>query len=801
MFALLRKEINTFLSTLTAYVVIVVFLLATGLFLWVFPGNTNVLDGGYADLKSLFFIAPWIFLFLIPAISMRSFSEEKRSGTLELLYSRPLNHYGIIMAKYLAVLGLVLFSLLPTLIYYFSVWILGEPAGNIDLGGFWGSFIGLFFLAAIYVSIGIFASSLTDNQVIAFILGMLISFLVFTGFEYLASLPLFHGMGHVVSALGINEHYASMSRGVIDSRDLVYFISVTSFFIVLTRISAGRSLKRDLVHLPVAVGAIALLMLISAFGFFRIDLTTEKKYTLSHVSRNILEELPGDVEVEVYLDGDLPAGFKKLSVGAKELLEEFRIYSNRKLEFSFTNPAGEKDPAARQAFQQELLSSGLKPSNAQWRDREGGISQKLIFPGAIVRYNGIEMAVNLLNNNPRLSGSENLNRTTEGLEYSLINAIHTITRDTSLKVAFLEGHGELYEPEVAGASRALSYYYTIDRGQIGGQYGILDDYAAVIIARPRERMTEQDKLVLDQYLMKGGRILWLVEPVAVDKDSLMYSSMATAWMYDLNLEDMLFTWGVRLENRLIQDTRCLFIPVNTALAGDPPQYTPMPWLYFPLLSGTDHPVSRNLNLVMSEFASLVDTVKGQGNIEKSIVLRSGSSSRTVGVPTLINLRDASRPVEEEAFNTSDLPVAVMLEGEFLSPFRNRMPENILPAVKGSYSNSSVPTKMMVVSDADIIRNEVRVQDGKVIPLELGRDMIGKELYGNKDFIVNAVNYLVDDSGLMELRTRKMKIRLLDTARVNQGRMFWQMVNVLGPLVIVLLMAVIITWRRKIKYSR
>lgn len=237
MFALLRKEINSFFSTIVGYIVIMVFLTANSLFLWIFPGELNVLESGYATIDTLFIIAPWVFLFLVPAVTMRMFSEERKTGTIELLLTRPLSDLQIISAKFLAGLILVLFSLLPCLVYFISVYLLGNPVGNIDTGGTWGSFIGLFFLAGIYVSIGIFASSMTDNQIIAFILSLILCFFFFIGFESLSSIPIFQSVDHVIMNLGINEHYKSMSRGVIDSRDMVYFTVVMVLFLVFTKMS------------------------------------------------------------------------------------------------------------------------------------------------------------------------------------------------------------------------------------------------------------------------------------------------------------------------------------------------------------------------------------------------------------------------------------------------------------------------------------------------------------------------------------------------------------------------------------
>ena len=236
MYALFRKEISEFFSTLTGYIVIAVFLITNSLFMWIFPGELNVIDSGYASIETLFIIAPWVFLFLVPAVTMRTFADEKKSGTMELLFTRPISDLQIILAKFLAGLVLVLLALIPCLVYFLSVYLLGNPVGNIDTGGTWGSFIGLFFLAAIYVAIGVFSSSTTDNQVIAFILAVLISFILFIGFDYISSISIFNTIDQFILTLGINEHYGSMSRGVLDSRDMVYYLLVISLFILLTKI-------------------------------------------------------------------------------------------------------------------------------------------------------------------------------------------------------------------------------------------------------------------------------------------------------------------------------------------------------------------------------------------------------------------------------------------------------------------------------------------------------------------------------------------------------------------------------------
>ena len=558
---------------------------------------------------------------------------------------------------------------------------------------------------------------------------------------------------------------------------------------------------KNSIQLLAIIVVIAIVGYFSSIWYFRIDLTSEKRYTLSNTTQEILSNLQGEVYVQVYLEGDMPIGLKKMRTAIAEMLDEFRVRSKRNLSFEFINPSEETDINSRNKLYEELYNKGLQPINVQSSDEEGGKSQKIVFPGAILNYNGLEMPLNLLKSNPNLRASENLNRSIEGLEYELVRAIKTLSSDTIFKIAFIEGHGELYEPEVEDASKELSRYYTIDRGVIGGNPGVLDDYKAVVIAKPTEKFSEADKLILDQYLMNGGSLLWLIDPVMVDKDSLINSSVTLAFIQHINLDDQLFKYGVRINPTLIQDIQCARIPINTAIVGNPPQYTPVPWLFFPLLQGQNHSISRNLNLVKSEFASVIDTISGNGNTRKTVLLSSSSYSKTFGVPNLINLNDVKKPPPESEFTQENIPVAILVEGNFESAFKNRMVSSIIPGIGDQFVENGKPARMIVVSDGDIIRNDVRIQGDKVIAMELGKDMLTQQTYGNKDFIVNCVNYLVDDPGLMELRSRELRIRLLDKNKISSKRLLWQLINTLLPIVIIVIFGSFLGIWKKRRYTK
>jgi ABC-2 type transport system permease protein len=803
MLAIFRKEITGFFSSLTGYIVIIVFLLVNSLFMWVFPGEWNILDSGYTGLDTLFFLSPWIFLFLVPAVTMKMIAEEKRLGTLELIYSKPVTERGIVYGKYLAAVALVLLALLPGVIYYISVYLLGETPGNLDKGGTMGAFIGLFFLAAVYASVGLFASSLTDNQVIAFIVAVLISFFLFMGFDSFAYLPGLKKIDEFVIRLGINEHYKSMSRGVIDLRDIIYFVAVVLIFNEATRlVLLSRKLeKRSWLQFGLTLLILVFIVIAGSFLRIRADLTEDRRYTLSEPTRKVLSGVKNDIFVQVYLDGEMPIPFKRLKRSVREMLDEFRIASGRKVDYDFVNPSAGNNSQQREALYQSLITKGLNPVTINAGDAEGGLSQKITFPGMIVNYNGIEVPVNFLNNNPSISAEERLLHSTEGLEYEMIQPIATLSSDTVYRVAFIEGHDEIPEIGVADLTYNLARFFTVDRGIISGTPGILDKYAAVVIAGPEKEFTENDKFVLDQYIMNGGKVLWLIEEVNVNPDSLVYGETAALYR-PLNIEDQLFRYGARVNPEVVQDIDCAQIRLILSSGGARQQPVSVPWLYFPKLSPyAKHPITRSLNKVKGEFANYIDTVGLDKNIRKIVLLSTSAYTRTLSPPFMISLKEAEVTPEEKSFNKSCLPVAVLLEGKFPSAFRNRITDKLAKDPNLKVKTESAETKMIVIADGDIIRNEVSRTGTTETPLPLGQDRYTGEMFGNRDFLINCLNYLVDDNGIMELRSRELKLRLLNGSVIKKERFKWQAINIAGPVLIVILAGFIYNWLRRRKYTK
>lgn len=566
--------------------------------------------------------------------------------------------------------------------------------------------------------------------------------------------------------------------------------------------SALSARNRSLTEFAIGIVAIALLVYISSFVNFRLDLTSEKRYTLDSATKEVLSDLDDVVFIRVYLDGNLPIGFRRMRRELKELLDEFTVYGGRMIEYEFIDPLASVDKAERDAFVRDLYDRGLEPINIQERDPRGGTTQRAVFPGAIVSYKGKEQVVNLLRNNPALSGEENINISVQGFEYSLVSTILALKPDELPKLAFVHGHGQLDELETGDIAQELVKQFEVHRVILGGEVGGLNPYSVVVVAGPTERIPEEDKLVLDQYIMGGGKVLWVVDGVNVSIDSLSQGSTTLAFPNNHNLDDMLFRYGVRINPTLVQDMQSAVIPVNVALEGQDSRFVPAPWVYYPLLNApSSHPITRNLNLILGRFVSPLDTVGMDPNIDKQILLRTSPYSRILNVPLFINLRQIERSPLESEFNMSHLPVAVLLEGVFPSVFTNRPLSSFNNKRPFSFHEQSVPTKMVVISDADIIRNEVsRRPDGAYVT-PLGYDRYSRQTYGNKEFIVNAINYLNDDKGLMNLRSREFKLRLLDKSKVLEHRVRWQVINLTLPSIVLLLFVGIWLYIRRKRYTR
>ena len=822
MFTLFKKELASFFTSLIGYLTIIVFLVLTGLMLWVFKSDFNILDYGFASMEGLFVIGPFLYLFLIPAITMRMFAEEKKNGTMELLLTKPLSEMKLIWAKFLAGVVLVFISLLPTVVCYFSVFALGDPVGNIDTGSVVGSYIGLLLLGAAFVAIGLFASSITNNQIVAFIIAALMSAFMHLGFEAIYHMGFLGNADLLVRSLGMSYHYDSISRGVVDSRDVIYFASVIAVFMMATRIVLqsrkwhGWRNKKDLrrshwIELGAGVLIVIFVNVIGYYLFVRLDLTSEKRYTLSKSTKTLLKKVDEPVLFRVYLEGEFPADFKRLQNETKEMLNQFRAY-NKNIQYEFVNPNNFDDPQERQVFYQKLAQKGIQPTQIQV-STGNGVTTQVLIPAADVMYKGSETSIQLLQSQKYVDQSQLLNNSIQSLEYVLSNAIRALSRSMKPTVAFMRGHGELPLPNLSDIIGSLYEYYTLDTVRMDeninslttrtlnpkdSTYQFHNKYDLIIIAKPTRPFSDRDLYILDQYVMYGGKLLWLVDPLDADLDSLAHAGQAVATRYPLNIEEMLFTYGARINPDLVMDIRCRPIPMTVGMVGDKPQIQFQPWLYFPeIVPLSSHPIVRNLDLIKTDFLSSIDLI--DNDIEKTVLLTTSEFSRVKNAPSIYDLNEAKIEPDRRLFNRQNIPVAVLLEGRFKSMFRNRLTPDFTELPAMGYREVGDSTRMIVISDGDIIKNRFNYNDGTGFPL--GYDFYTEAMYANKELLLNCVDYLVGDDGAIASRSRDIKIRKLNVMKLKEERTKYQLINILLPSGIILLASIAIIIIRRKQYRK
>lgn len=542
------------------------------------------------------------------------------------------------------------------------------------------------------------------------------------------------------------------------------------------------------------IGCLIVLLLnfLSANLFFRIDLTSDKRHSVSLPTKQLMAGLNEEVEVTIYLDGEMNSGFLRLKRSVAELLDELSIYAPEGITYSFTNPTSLPQEEQKQLMQL-FAENGISPTTIYERNRDGKSVQRLLFPWLKISYGDKQQWVSLLKNIKGNSGEENLNISIESLEFQLTDALRLLTQKEIQKIAFIEGHGELSDYNTWDISLALSRYFQIDRGVLGTDASVLDDYKAIIIAAPTQPFSENDKYIIDQYIMRGGRVLWLIDGVRLDENSLSTTGMSPTIPMDVNLTDMLFRYGVRVNPMIVQDQQCLLVPVNVASSGEPAHFEPMPWYFAPLLlTSPNHPVSRNLPQVTGTFVSCLDMVGQNDNLRRDVLLATSNATHIISAPAAINVEEIE--LTPDYFNWAYVPVAVALDGVFPSLFAHRlMPQNITNAP--AKLKESVPTKQIVMASGSFISNDI--QDGQ--PLPVGYDRYTQTLFGNRDFFVNALLYLTDDQGWINLRNKQLKIRLINKNIATNARLPLQLVNVGMPLLLLAIFGVVFLWMRRRVY--
>lgn len=551
-----------------------------------------------------------------------------------------------------------------------------------------------------------------------------------------------------------------------------------------------------LMQLGLLLGILVLVNVVSSFVFTRIDLTEDKRFTLSDASKRLVGNLKDVVFIKVYLAGEFSPGFSRLSQSTRELLDELREYSNGNLEYEFIDPSANTDETERKNLYAQLYQKGIQPTTVEERTNEG-VKRTYIFPGALVSYSNMEMPVQLLKSQLGVPPEMILNNSIQNLEFEFCNAIQKATDPARPAIGFLEGHGELDTLEVADFAETLKASYALKRVRIDGQLTALKDIKLLIVAKPDTAFNEQDKFIIDQFVMKGGKVLWLLDPIIASMDSMERRGEMMAPAQDLKLDDMLFRYGARVNYDLVQDLLSSLIPVVTGMVGNQPKQQLLPWYFFPVMTPqSKHPIVNNLNSIKGQFVSSVDPINVNG-IKTEVLLTTSKYSRISPAPVRVSLGVMQYKPDPADFPVKNVPVAMLMEGEFTSLYKNRIPPAISENKEIGFKESSVKTAMVVVADGDIMRNDYL----KGQPVPLGFDKYTNMTYGNKSFLLNVIDYLCDDSGMMVIRNKDYRLRLIDPAVLEANTQPLKLINLLSPLLLILLFGVFKFYKRRRQYAQ
>lgn len=550
---------------------------------------------------------------------------------------------------------------------------------------------------------------------------------------------------------------------------------------------------------------VVLVNFVASFLHTRIDLTAEKRFTLTDPTKNLISKLSDPVEVMVLLDGDLPAGFKRLRNTADELLTEFKQINSQNISLKFVRPSATDSISG--ITMDSLIRLGMSPTNVRMKSKEGeGEEQRYLFPGALVKYKDRILPVDFLQGTKVVDGDpfSTLNAAEALMEYKFASTIEKITREEVANVGYLIGNGQ-----------PLNYnVYDLIEGVIKPNYGFgfvpIDsvdfiplDFDALVVMKPTMPFSDRQKLKLDQYVMNGGKILWMVDKLYAEMDSLMRTqSDFVAYDRDLRLDDLLFKYGVRFNSDLVQDLQCDVLPLVIGSFGDQPQQQLAPWYYFPLLNnGSEHPIVKNLDYVLSIFPQSLDTVEAVG-IQKTVLLKTSSGSRKLSTPAIVSLNSVKTEDDLKTFNAGNIPIAYLLEGKFKSLFNNRLSKSTLDSFTYYYqqpylSEAMMDNKMIVISDADVATNVFTQRQG---PLPMGMNQFTQQRYANQDFLSNSIEYLVNNSGILLARNKDYTLRLLDPKRVELEKGKWQLICIVVPVILVILFGTAFHQIRKRKFQ-
>ena len=793
MWAICKKEWAHYFGSLSGYLIISFYLLVNGLLLFVLP-NFNVLDFGYTSLQVYFDFAPWILILLIPAITMRSFSEEYKQGTYEILKSLPIPTRSILVGKYLGVVSITILAILPTFFYAIVLNYL-SAVGGIDWGATIGAYIGLIALAAVYVAVGVYMSSVTKHTMIALLGSILISIFLYKGFDWIADLKFFqNGYDFYIRQLGLSAHYQNLNKGAIGLADILYFKIV----ILLFGLGAIEQLSGKFKYSWVLL-VMLLLNVLSHLYPLQIDLTKDQRYTISSQSKILIQDIKQPVKIHFYLGGELPAHYKKLELATIQFLDQLQQINPTWISWDQTVPGELYKDSALMIFYDSLQKQGLPIDRFQ--NTETITDKKLdqlLVPGLLIEVEGQKpIAIdlrsskqffkpyNIVKELPEIDIEASFNAAEALLEYKIVQAIYLMNRTVRPSIAYLVGNGEPLDYTVNDLGQSIKNQYNLGVFDLKKGFPDASKINTLLIVKPTMRFTELDQLKIDQFILAGGNVIWALDPLYAEYDSLR-NTAGTYLAFDraLGLEAQLFKYGVRVNLNLVQDLNCAKLPMVVGIdASGAPTIQRVPWPYYPFAqAGSEHPMVQNMDRLLTAFPASLDTVRALG-ITKTILLTTDTTSRIISSPTIIQLNSGQEEGELASFTKQHIPVAVLLEGQFKSAFTGRLTSSLMDSVqlatgKTFITNGIKAAKQIVLSDADLITNFVDAQKG---PLPMGMIPYEGVQFANPVFFQNAIAYLNEPISLLEARKKNLVLRRLDAGKVAENRLWIQLVLLLGPL--------------------
>lgn len=795
MWAICKKEWAHYFGSLSGYLIISFYLLVNGVMLFVLP-NFNVLDFGYTSLQVYFDFAPWILILLIPAITMRSFSQEYQQGTYEILKSLPIKTRSILMGKYLGLISITVAAILPT--FFYAMVLNGLSAeGGIDWGATIGAYIGLLALAAVYVAVGIFISSTTKQAIIALLASVFICIFLYKGFDWISELNFFqNGYDYYIRQLGLSAHYQNLNKGAVGLPDVLYFKSI----IILFGLGAIEQLSGKFKYSWVLF-VLLLLNYLSHVYPLQIDLTKDQRYTLSSQSKTLIQEVNQPVKIHLYLGGELPAHYKKLELATTQLLDKLQQLNPTFINWEQTVPGELFKDSALMTFYDSLQKQGLPIDRFQ---NTATITDKkldqLLVPGILIEVEGQKpIAIdlrsskqffkpyNIIKELPEVDVEASFNAAEALLEYKIVQAIYLLNRTTRPSIAYLVGNGEPLDYTVNDLGQSIKNQYNLGVFDLKKGFPDAAKINTLLIVKPTQRFTELDQLKIDQFILSGGNVIWALDPLFAEYDSLRNTAGEyLAFDRGLGLEAQLFKYGVRVNPNLVQDLNCAKLPMVVGVdAAGSPTIQRVPWPYYPFAqAGSAHPMVQNMDRVLTAFPASLDTVRAIG-ITKTILLTTDTTSRIINSPTMIQLNSGQQEGELASFIKQHIPVAVLLEGQFRSAFTGRIIQSLIDSVqmatgKAFITSGNKASKQIVLSDADLITNFVDAQKG---PLPMGMIPYENVQFANPVFFQNAIAYLNEPVSLLEARKKNLVLRRLDPGKVAENRLWIQLVLLIGPLLL------------------